>query len=307
MLSDWGSDKRKIGKGYESHQNIELGSSLFSSPIESKSLQKISGRGYSFLSNSKISSLSSTISSIALKFYEEQNFTVFSELPLIANKDSFTISGQFPKFISESYHLFTLKELEEIKQSVRSFSEDIFNVTIISRNSTSNDELLNSFNREINSFLSNLFSNKKEKYLIPTAEVPLVSLLLESLKTLNENKIIFPKDIHNDHLHFTNNNLNLTYFLEKDSYEIKKFLENSPSYPFIRYLSQTPCFRVESHAMSGGKDSRGLIRRHQFTKTELVSMTHPDFSKLEHLHFLVFVEDFLKLLDLPFRKVLLSR
>lgn len=48
----------------------------------------------------------------------------------------------------------------------------------------------------------------------------------------------------------------------------------------LRYAAYTPCFRSEAGA--AGKDSRGMIRQHQFNKVELVSITHPDQSVDEH-------------------------
>src|SRR5262249_15581353 len=48
----------------------------------------------------------------------------------------------------------------------------------------------------------------------------------------------------------------------------------------LRMTAYTPCFRSEAGA--AGKDTRGMIRQHQFSKVELVSITHPDKSKEEH-------------------------
>ncbi|MYD45601.1 MAG: serine--tRNA ligase [Gammaproteobacteria bacterium] len=71
----------------------------------------------------------------------------------------------------------------------------------------------------------------------------------------------------------------------------------------IRYVSHTPCFRRESG--SHGKDTRGLIRVHQFEKVELVQITHPDAS-WEALEALTnHAETILRRLDLPYRAVVL--
>ncbi len=66
----------------------------------------------------------------------------------------------------------------------------------------------------------------------------------------------------------------------------------------------TPCFRRE--AGSAGKDTRGLIRVHQFNKVELVKLCTPQSSKDEHEKLTQDAEDMLKALDLPYRKVALS-
>ena len=70
-----------------------------------------------------------------------------------------------------------------------------------------------------------------------------------------------------------------------------------------RYTACTPCFRAEAGA--AGKDTRGMIRQHQFTKVELVSITTPEKSKDEHERMLACAEEVLKKLDLHYRVVTL--
>jgi seryl-tRNA synthetase len=72
----------------------------------------------------------------------------------------------------------------------------------------------------------------------------------------------------------------------------------------IRVTAGTPCFRAEAGA--AGKDTRGMIRQHQFSKVELVSITTPEQSAAEHERMTACVETVLKRLELPFRTVLLS-
>ena len=69
----------------------------------------------------------------------------------------------------------------------------------------------------------------------------------------------------------------------------------------IRYVAYTPCFRSE--AGSYGKDTRGLIRQHQFNKVELVKFSRPDASYDELESLLNNAETILKKLDLPYRVV----
>lgn len=72
----------------------------------------------------------------------------------------------------------------------------------------------------------------------------------------------------------------------------------------LRMTAFTPCFRSE--AGSAGRDTRGMIRMHQFSKVELVSITTPDQSADEHERMLNCAEEVLKRLDLPFRTMVLS-
>jgi seryl-tRNA synthetase len=71
-----------------------------------------------------------------------------------------------------------------------------------------------------------------------------------------------------------------------------------------RYTAMTWCFRSE--AGSAGKDTRGMIRQHQFTKVEMVSITTPEQSVEELDRMTACAEDILKRLDLPYRTVVLS-
>jgi seryl-tRNA synthetase len=67
----------------------------------------------------------------------------------------------------------------------------------------------------------------------------------------------------------------------------------------LRFTALTPCFRSEAGA--AGKDTRGMLRQHQFDKVELVSITTPEQSKDEHERMLTCAEEVLKRLDLHYR------
>lgn len=71
----------------------------------------------------------------------------------------------------------------------------------------------------------------------------------------------------------------------------------------LRFTACSPCFRSEAGA--AGKDTRGIIRQHQFSKVELISITSPEDSKAEHERITSIAEEMLKLLELPYRVMLL--
>ena len=98
-----------------------------------------------------------------------------------------------------------------------------------------------------------------EKWLIPTAEVPLTNIASDE---------IWPGD----------------------------------SLP-MRFTAHTPCFRSEAGA--AGRDTRGMIRQHQFSKVELVSVTYPDESDAEHERMTACAEAVLQRLGLPYRVMIL--
>ena len=75
------------------------------------------------------------------------------------------------------------------------------------------------------------------------------------------------------------------------------------SLPYLM-TAYTPCFRRE--AGSAGKDTRGIIRVHQFNKVEMVKITHPEKSEEEHQKMVKNAKRVLELLELPYRTVELS-
>lgn len=108
-------------------------------------------------------------------------------------------------------------------------------------------------------FADDLFKTTDDRWLIPTAEVPLTNLVADQI--LDE-----------------------------------------ASLPY-RFTAYTPCFRSEAGA--AGRDTRGMIRQHQFTKVELVSVTAPEHSADEHERMTSCAEAILKKLELPYRVVTL--
>src|SRR4029453_6716129 len=71
----------------------------------------------------------------------------------------------------------------------------------------------------------------------------------------------------------------------------------------MRLTAWTPCFRSEAGA--AGKDTRGMIRQHQFSKVELVSITTPEQSAAEHERMTACAEEVLKRLGFAYRTMLL--
>jgi seryl-tRNA synthetase len=108
-------------------------------------------------------------------------------------------------------------------------------------------------------FADDLFRTTDGRWLIPTAEVPLTSLVMDEI-------------VPAEHLP-------------------------------MRVTALSECFRSEAGA--AGRDTRGMLRQHQFRKVELVSITHPDASADEHERMTACAEAVLRGLELSFRRVLL--
>ena len=108
-------------------------------------------------------------------------------------------------------------------------------------------------------FADDLFKTTDGRWLIPTAEVPLTSMVM--------GQIVAEEELP------------------------------------LRLTALTPCFRSEAGA--SGRDTRGMIRQHQFYKVELVSITAPEESEAEHERMVGCAEAVLKALELPHRAMLL--
>jgi seryl-tRNA synthetase len=81
------------------------------------------------------------------------------------------------------------------------------------------------------------------------------------------------------------------------AYHMDEIIENLP----IRYAGYSSCFRRE--AGTYGKDTRGIIRVHQFDKVEMFSFIKPEDAKAEHLRLLEWEKDFLRAMEVPFRVI----
>jgi seryl-tRNA synthetase len=81
------------------------------------------------------------------------------------------------------------------------------------------------------------------------------------------------------------------------AYHMDEIVENLP----IRYAGYSSCFRRE--AGTYGKDTRGIIRVHQFDKVEMFSFVKPEEAKSEHLRLLEWEKDFLRAMEVPFRVI----
>ena len=116
----------------------------------------------------------------------------------------------------------------------------------------------------------------------------------------------FESDLFKTHLHGEEGEAKALYLIPTAEVPVTNIVRDSilkDSELPLKFVAHTPCFRSE--AGSYGKDTRGLIRQHQFEKVELVQISNPDnsYDVLEELT--EHAEGILKLLELPYRKVVL--
>src|SRR3982075_1966411 len=172
--------------------------------------------------------------------------------PLLGRDDVMFGTGQLPKFKEDQFAATTTIATSEFENRI--VEETLKSIAELRTEGTVNQD---SVSRIIANAIriSEKESPRINRWLIPTAEVPLTNLVRES--------IIDEKELP------------------------------------MRLTALTPCFRAEAGA--AGRDTRGMIRQHQFTKVELVSITTPETSRDEHERMLACAEEVLRQLDLHYR------
>ena len=172
--------------------------------------------------------------------------------PLLVRDNVMFGTGQLPKFRDDQFAATTAVATGDFESRI--LEETLKSVAELQSQGTLNEV---SVSRIVANAIriSEADSQRVNRWLIPTAEVPLTNLVRES--------IIDEKELP------------------------------------MRLTALTPCFRAEAGA--AGRDTRGMIRQHQFTKVELVSITAPETSKDEHERMLACAEEVLRQLDLHYR------
>src|SRR3982075_1770111 len=172
--------------------------------------------------------------------------------PLLGRDDVMFGTGQLPKFKEDQFAATTTIATSEFENRI--VEETLKSIAELRTEGTLNEA-------SVSRIIANAIRISEEqsqpinRWLIPTAEVPLTNLVRESI--LDEKELP------------------------------------------MRLTALTPCFRAEAGA--AGRDTRGMIRQHQFTKVELVSIATPDNSKDEHERMLACAEEVLRQLDLHYR------
>lgn len=195
--------------------------------------------------------------------------------PILVKDSALYGTGQLPKFKDDLFIARNIDKDNFIKNINENSRDELKKVgrNIIEKFSTDNNnsefdgdnfiektllpEVMSAYNKTIKNLKESDYYD--ERFLIPTAEVPLTNLVADS--------ILDEADLP------------------------------------LRMTALTPCFRSE--AGSAGKDTRGMIRQHQFHKVEMVSVVHPDRSDEEHERMTKCAETVLQRLGLPYRVVVL--
>jgi seryl-tRNA synthetase len=282
--------KREVA--FKPKQHFELGEALGMMDFETAA--KLSGARFVVLKGG-LARMERALGQFMLDVHTGEHGYTEVNPPLLVGDDTMFGTAQLPKFMQDQFVTITPSLLQEQREDLvrrqahRSIGDELTEqkhssigkmIELMKRDIAASDldhkkkfmyaDVLGRLSADAESMEKELDRRKaeeivlevifdKQRWLIPTAEVPLTNLVRES--------IVDPDTLP------------------------------------MRFTACTPCFRAEAGA--AGKDTRGMIRQHQFTKVELVSITTPEQSKDEHERMLACAEEVLRRLDLHYRVVTL--
>ncbi len=234
--------------------------------LDGETAAKLSGARFTVL-RGQLARLHRALAQFMLDLHTNEHGYEETNVPLLVNADSMRGTGQLPKFEEDLFSTISLPyeadgeiwhKLAKKDQiaAIIDASKAVKNWNSINEDPQGEDGLaLHGVIHELIKFAK----SQKDRYLIPTSEVPLTNTVRDEIL---------------DH-------------------------ETLP----LRMTAHSMCFRAE--AGSAGRDTRGMIRQHQFEKVELVTIAKPDESDAEHERMTRCAETVLEKLGLPYRKVLL--
>jgi seryl-tRNA synthetase len=238
---------------FEVKDHVELGARH--GWLDGEIAAKLSGARFTVL-RGQLARLHRALAQFMLDLHTNEHGYEETNVPLLVNADSMRGTGQLPKFEED---LFTTM-LPMMGDLGRAFAGERMRITntALMRVMDIPDASFDSSEQIIRT-ADEIARSYRDKYLIPTSEVPLTNIVRDEIVDA----------------------------------------ERLP----LRMTAHSMCFRAE--AGSAGRDTRGMIRQHQFEKVELVSIAKPEDSDAEHARMTRAAETVLEKLGLPYRKVLL--
>ncbi|PHS27985.1 MAG: serine--tRNA ligase [Robiginitomaculum sp.] len=279
--------------GFEAKDHTELGENL--GLLDFESAAKISGARFAFLKGD-LARMERALGAFMLDVQTvEHGFTEVSP-PLLVRDNALIGTNQLPKFADD---LFEIKsEISELETEIEANEHNLKEYNTL-------EEMLKEFGTHINDLKGKALMsfqewsdkgkffqewNDEKKHYKSINEMTKIILsaqkrTLVALKKLGDAR----------HWLIPTAEVPLTNLA-------REAIHDEAGLPH-RYAAYTPCFRSE--AGSAGKDTRGLIRMHQFMKVEMVVITTPEKSAAEHERMTGCAEEILKRLELPYRVMLL--
>ncbi|MGA0531463.1 serine--tRNA ligase [Hansschlegelia sp. KR7-227] len=274
-------ERHRVGTPREIHDaraHYDLGEAL--GLIDFEAASRMSGARFAVLKGG-VARLERALLSFMLDLHTSEHGYTEIAPPLLVKDEAMFGTAQLPKFREDQFQLLTKYLSEGISQSTALKASKLNLASLGSLLERFDAERMNDLSRELLSAIRAAIGKQSEDIDKTEARI---KELIDPSKGGQKNLWLIPT------AEVSLTNLVREQILAEDELP-------------VRVTAGTPCFRAEAGA--AGRDTRGLIRQHQFTKVELVSITTPEKSLEEHERMLSCAEEVLKRLDLPFRTITL--
>jgi seryl-tRNA synthetase len=251
---------------FEPKEHFDIGEGLGLMDFETAS--KLSGARF-VVNKGQLARLERALAQFMLDLHTDQHGYTEVAPPLLVRDDAMFGTAQLPKFREDQFFAGRVRSEEELFDIARKSSNDQIEAK--------RAEIIAKARRDGHQDIANLFANDHSGYVAAVGQI-----VLE--QSLTENFWLIPTA-----------EVPLTNL-------VRESIVDEAQLP-MRMTAGTYCFRAEAGA--AGRDTRGMIRQHQFYKVELVSITTPEQSLAEHERMTDCAEKVLQLLELPYRKVTL--
>jgi seryl-tRNA synthetase len=273
---------KKRDYAFKPKQHFELGEALGQMDFELAA--KLSGARFVVLQKS-LARLERALGQLFLDTHtsEKHGYTEVNP-PLLVRDDVMFGTAQLPKFVDDQFRLdmFTEQQLNSIAISMFQLSRHDFMNDVLSEYDAELRPIFETKGLEAGKIRASQILDEREGETLKKY-VTRLETRIEHIRENNSRWLIPTAEVPLTNL-------------------VRESITDDSKLP-LRFTACTPCFRAEAGA--AGKDTRGMIRQHQFAKVELVSITTPDKSNDEHERMLACAEEVLKKLDLHYRVVTL--
>lgn len=278
---------RLFGQNFAPKEHFELGEALGQMDFETAA--KLSGSRFVVL-NAGVARLSRAIGQFMLDMHTEEHGYTEVNPPLMVRDDAMFGTAQLPKFRDDQFAATS-------SVPTRAMAHSLDEMRARTAELQKKAELLESVNFPEIGFEVALADNNPPQVGDPVTVVSIKDVFSEFKWANRQLADHVARDV--EELAARSNKFWLIPTAEVPLTNlVRESILSEEELP-RRYTALTPCFRAE--AGSAGRDTRGMLRQHQFEKVELVSITTPDKSREEHERMLSCAEAVLKALDLHYR------
>ena len=273
-VSRWGTPRA----GGPAKDHADLGEAL--GLLDFEAAARMSGSRFAVLKG-QLARLERAVGQFMLDVQTDKHGYLEVNPPYLVKDDAMFGTGQLPKFENDLFFASSFLQGEMERQRPKGHTGFWFDASLVPHEYVGNyDRLSTSTHPETDAVTLYVDENPE-----PSIEQTLEAL---SFKGIDRRRWLIPTA-----------EVSLTNLVRE------QILPEAELATPIRMTALTPCFRAE--AGSAGRDTRGLIRQHQFHKVELVSITRPEDSDAEHERMVGCAEAILQALELPYRKMLLCK